>query len=375
MTTSSPTFAFRFRSGDEELEELQLFDPESSTKEGKVEPDSTDQSKDETQSEDKSESENGTSPVKEYWNRLGKRSTSVDSSTESSFSNSSETWRKLNELKGKITKTVEEKIYEMKTDRNKSGNMLGITTNRSRFINSKENSSISDSEDTSESSRLSEPWRDAEEVSGSPKKTVSGVKEALPDNAKPEIVETEAEVAEPELRNRKSGKLSDVVKLSDIKISTAKLEPQGVENQSGEVESGVEADETFTTETRYEEIPPLLTSGEGGSRGGLPPSDSEVRKRGVKEFFYMLLVKNHRIVLLLIGYLICVFLPMSQFFRGFCSAFFVTGVLFVIYDYINQRFLVVEPSIVTDSPFEVPDYKILPPLRVPPSPSSKGVSG
>ncbi|CAG2066413.1 unnamed protein product [Timema podura] len=54
---------------------------------------------------------------------LGKRSTSVDAGVLDPNTSGSDTWRIFHELKGKITKTVEEKLTEMKNERKSSSSV------------------------------------------------------------------------------------------------------------------------------------------------------------------------------------------------------------------------------------------------------------
>lgn len=97
--------------------------------------------------------------------RLGKRSSSLETgSGKSEESSSGDTWRLFREVRGRITKTVEEKIEEIKSERR-----LRSKDRRSR-LGQMENSSVSDSEDQSESSvSLKEPL--------SPEKTATKQKE------------------------------------------------------------------------------------------------------------------------------------------------------------------------------------------------------
>lgn len=88
--------------------------------------------------------------------RLSKRSSSLEAgSGKSEESCPGDTWRLFREVRGRITKTVEEKIEEIKSERR-------LRSSRSRDRRSRlgqmENSSVSDSEDQSESSvSLKEP--------------------------------------------------------------------------------------------------------------------------------------------------------------------------------------------------------------------------
>lgn len=90
-----------------------------------------------------------------YLPKLVKRSTSIDVSAQQPPTDcsppSSDPWRFFSDIKGKITKSVEDKITEIKTRSQDSENQSPahrIKTTK----DSKENSSLSDSEDLSESS-------------------------------------------------------------------------------------------------------------------------------------------------------------------------------------------------------------------------------
>nr|CAD7574493.1 unnamed protein product [Timema californicum] len=121
------------------------------------------------------------SPMKEYLKGLGKRSTSVDAGVLDPNTSGSDTWRIFHELKGKITKTVEEKLTEMKNERksSSSGTFLGGSALRGGRMmgggGSKDDSSISDSESVSESSSKGQEPKSSslKESDGSPKKVVS----------------------------------------------------------------------------------------------------------------------------------------------------------------------------------------------------------
>lgn len=122
--TSVPVI--RYHASDDEVEELypstdddELFTPESDHPSTKSSPCKT--------SRNKSEDELGET-------NLGRRSASVDGNL-SEGTPPSDPWKMLSEIKGKITKTFEEKISEIKSERKK------------KKRRSRDNSSISDSED------------------------------------------------------------------------------------------------------------------------------------------------------------------------------------------------------------------------------------
>ncbi|XP_063917342.1 testis-expressed protein 2 isoform X3 [Zophobas morio] len=138
VTTSVPTISIKFHANAEQLEELYASDEEHTGNElstasagatGINEPDS--------------------SPLK-YLPRLVKRSTSIDITPSSTIDASppSDPWRFFSDIKGKITKSVEDKITEIKSRNQEEGSPL-----KGRIVkDSKDNSSVSDSEELSESS-------------------------------------------------------------------------------------------------------------------------------------------------------------------------------------------------------------------------------
>lgn len=80
--------------------------------------------------------------------RLSKRSVSLEAPIqESKETSSGDTWRLFREVRGRITKTVEEKIEEIKSERLKNHQ-----NKTKRTLGQMEHSSMSDSEDVSESS-------------------------------------------------------------------------------------------------------------------------------------------------------------------------------------------------------------------------------
>lgn len=126
ITTSVPII--HYHASDEELEELYL---------------STDEEKQDLESEEVS-SQLSLSPSKTPEKRADKeksdskleqRSSSIDGNLSEGTSQSSDPWKVLSDIKGKITKTLEEKIHEIKSEHKKG------------YRHSKENSSISDSEE------------------------------------------------------------------------------------------------------------------------------------------------------------------------------------------------------------------------------------
>ncbi|GLH02915.1 Uncharacterized protein GBIM_08862 [Gryllus bimaculatus] len=93
------------------------------------------------------------SPMKEYFKGIGKRSTSMDAGIIDGASGSDAGWRIFHEWKGKITKTVEERFSEKFSDKKPASASSSEPVRRGRLgsgsgsgSKSKENSSVSDDE-------------------------------------------------------------------------------------------------------------------------------------------------------------------------------------------------------------------------------------
>lgn len=153
MSSSVSNISIRYHAEDEQLEELYEMDTrfETHSDDGRLSSSTpcASSSVSETASPD---SGKGSSVL----SRLSKRSSSLETgSGKSDESSPGDTWRLFREVRGRITKTVEEKIEEIKSERR-------LRSSRSRDRRSRlgqmENSSVSDSEDQSESSvSLKEP--------------------------------------------------------------------------------------------------------------------------------------------------------------------------------------------------------------------------
>lgn len=153
VTTSVPQISIKFHANAEQIEELYASEDEAITKsEEKGEKIAS------ASSSPASIGEPDSSPLK-YFNKIGKRSTSVDVTAQPlNASPPSDPWRFFSDIKGKITKSVEEKITEIKSRNHEEGSpshkSKSDTTkpDLKTIADSKENSSVSDSEDLSESS-------------------------------------------------------------------------------------------------------------------------------------------------------------------------------------------------------------------------------
>ena len=102
ITTSVPTI--RYHASDDELEELYpSTDEEKQPESEKSSPYKSLKTKDDSES---------------FENTLEKRSASMDCNLSES-GHSSDPWKKFSQIKGKISKTIEEKLSEIKIDKKK----------------------------------------------------------------------------------------------------------------------------------------------------------------------------------------------------------------------------------------------------------------
>ncbi|KAK6643075.1 hypothetical protein RUM43_004578 [Polyplax serrata] len=337
--SSSSPLGYHFKVSTEELGEIQLETnvPSCSTPETKPRSTLTTTGSLDTPKNEEDKNELFGETVREYWGLLG-RSPSVDSNYQSPFSNPSETWRKLNELKGKITKTVE-KISEMKNERSASS--------PTKLFSSKENSSMSDSEDTSESSKTLEQWKDAEDINSSLKEVINKTTDMLATTLDTALQNAKSEIeAETTLRNRKScSKLSEV-NIPNIKIATASTSTKESfidESVTEDVESGVEADENLNSISFDAFDENSIRTSNGGSQ--TPPGGFDIFWSFIN---YCMAMKSTEVytVLLLVALVIYYFLPLTDFFQ------------------VKSYFFRDDPFC-SQGPFVIPDYRSMPPLKVP----------
>lgn len=244
MTTSVPSITIKFHANAEQIEEL--YDDEnaatvsdaSTASEGKIVTGDAD-----------------TSPFK-YLPRLGKRSTSIDVSgqTQSVESSSppSDPWRFFSDIKGKITKSVEEKITEIKSRSQEEG-----SPSKQKLVkDSKENSSsVSDSEDVSESSisKTCGIVSTTEGVEMSSDDETPSLDADKRDEAKKKVHRKSPHVFSQRFRFlRHSGAKEGTVHVNSLSrlynINTEKVE-QALPEHTEEVESGVDALNDIESET------------------------------------------------------------------------------------------------------------------------------
>ncbi|XP_018562200.1 testis-expressed protein 2-like isoform X2 [Anoplophora glabripennis] len=147
VTTSVPSISIKFHANVEQIEELYMSEDEANTSADKIEKPPL------LSSSPSNAGEADSSPLR-YLPRLVKRSTSVDvSQGQLDASPPSDPWRFFSDIKGKITKSVEEKITDFKARNQEEGSPHHKQKADLKTIkDSKENSSVSDSEELSESS-------------------------------------------------------------------------------------------------------------------------------------------------------------------------------------------------------------------------------
>lgn len=364
---SGSAIGYRYHIGTEDLELSILEDEDSiltNNDEDKLQGTKTlptSENMDTTQSKD-DKSDSCGEIVKDHWNLFGKRSASVDSSHDSPFSNPIETWKKLNELKGKFTKTFEDKISEIKMDRNV------LSKSRPKLSSSIENSSISDSEDTSDSSKLSEQWKDSEcQITCS--KDVSSRNSddklnCIEDDPGLHIDSEE----ESGLRHRKSSKKSDLVDICEIKIATPRSDGSSSildESVSEDIESAVEAEQLdrleSTSTNLFEETAELVD-------GSHTPPGRGNTSAIIKNFYNSLRPSQMLFVFVLCGFGFYLFFPIPDFLKGIFLGFVIMRLWTKNSSSSSVEYCVYEPP-----NFGSQKYHSVTPLKLPQK-SSKSVS-
>lgn len=185
--------------------------------------------------------------MRDYLNKLGKRSSSIDTGiNDTSQAPSNDPWRifsNFTEFKGKLTKTVEEKLSEIKSKNNDNENSPKFGDKYK--TSSKDNSSISDSEEPSysecsvaKSAGVSSTAEDAE---------MSSEDEDSVENDRTPTAPYKLPLT-PELRHRHKPNVQITYKKDqdEIQVTTYSTE-RNADKPEEEIESGVEAiDETST---------------------------------------------------------------------------------------------------------------------------------
>ena len=210
--------------------------------------------------------------------------------------------------------------------------------------------------------------------------TVAGLFDSVLENVKPEIVER--------IRDDKTShhsRLTDIVKLSEIKISTAKTESQENAIQRGEVESGIEADENFTSDKRQEGLdnPDLSPDGTGGGgsehdysqnrstrsespqsgeRRWLPPPFENIQ---IFSLASILIGKKTELMALAAAMILYHIFPLSPFLKGLVTGILVMCIGNYMYAYVSNLGFTGGEDYMPDGPFKIPIYELLKPLTVP----------
>ncbi|CAH1135926.1 unnamed protein product [Ceutorhynchus assimilis] len=253
VTTSVPSISIKFHANAEQIEELHFSEEETPNSEeksfGNLNPIS-------------SSSDQDTSPLK-LLPKLAKRSTSVDVSSTQNLSSSppADPWRFFTDIKGKITKSVEEKITEIKA-RHEVGSPVkkpGETIKEGKTETNIDSSSFSESEDQSESS-ISKTCGFAS--------TTEGVEMSSDDETS--SIDKEKKLHSPSIirqkfrflkhHNHKSPTKEGTVDINNLtkiyNINTEKVE-QALPEHSEDVESAVDALE----ETDFRDSPEKIEDG------------------------------------------------------------------------------------------------------------------
>lgn len=266
--------------------------------------------------------------------------------------------KNLNEFTEKITRSVEEKISEIKSD---------LGSGKTRTLNSKDNSSMSDSEENSEGSGTKMP------VNDSPKKSLS--LDLVADYYDKEIKNHNFECGS-ELRQRKWTRGAEIVTYTSV-AEKSNQAPKGTTfEEYVEVEPAVEAYEHTNLEESdsdapfidAEGTPPINNSDDDGD-GDRQSSDGDIRKF----VRFVANPENKRMDGCVVFFTMCILLlPLPPFFKGFLTCIVAMIIWRLLTNYWNAEF---EASpLVPHVPFSVPDYNNLPPLKVPPTPQERGVS-
>ncbi|KAJ8915161.1 hypothetical protein NQ315_000413 [Exocentrus adspersus] len=250
VTTSVPSISIRFHANAEQIEELYTSEDEINAGNDKNEKAPL------LSSSPSNTSEAESSPLR-YLPRLVKRSTSIDvaQGQQQDASPPSDPWRFFSDIKGKITKSVEEKITDFKARNQEEGSPHHKPKPDLKTIkDSKENSSVSDSEDLSESS-ISKTCGIVSTTEGvemssddeTPSLDKDKKEEKETSHKSPAFVLTQKFrlFKNKTLVKEGSVKINDLSKLYNI--NTEKVE-QALPEDAEDVESGVEALEEVTEE-------------------------------------------------------------------------------------------------------------------------------
>lgn len=219
------------------------------------------------------------SPMRDYLNKFGKRSSSIDTGINETTA-TSDPWRLFSEFKGKLTKTVEEKLSEIKSksNENESSPKHGHKNDKGKSSNSKENSSVSDSEEQSfsecsiaKSSGLNSTAEDIEMSSDDENSLAESDKTPTESLPKEMVADTSPTKSKKHFFRHKNKEPKSFVKYSagkdsdsesQVKITSLTTVPEKDDNTpEDEVESGVEAYEEFSS-SKPETLPHMKPDSE-----------------------------------------------------------------------------------------------------------------
>ncbi|KAL0278543.1 UNVERIFIED_CONTAM: hypothetical protein PYX00_000340 [Menopon gallinae] len=268
-------------------------------------------------------------------------------SSSSSPSDYKKMFRNLNQFRGKITRSVEEKLSEIKSD---------LGSNKPQLLSSKDNSSLSDSEENSDG---------------------SGSKVCAKDSSRKSLsldLVTDKEMKDPvleitsELTQRKSTWSPGGVKYITYLVGEGRRMTQRFHNFV-EVEPAVEA---------YEQTDPDDTDDDGqyvDARDDLPDDNHRHNRKPEGELLKLIrfiFQIDHRYDGIAVFLLVCFFaLPVPAFLKGFMSCFCLIKIWRLLCSFWSLS--LEGSSLMQTVPFEVPDYNKLPPLKTPQVAEEKGV--
>lgn len=284
--------------------------------------------------------------MRDYLNKFGKRSASIDAGINETQVTSTDPWRifsNFTEFKGKLTKTVEEKISEIKSKGNDNENSPKFTK-----ANSKDNLSVSDSEEHSEcsvpkSTNLSSTAEDIE-MSSDDEHSVENDKTPTA----PKMTTFKSEVSSPELKNRRKPNVLISYKKDQEEIQLKNISPEREVKHEDDIESGIEACEDDTVDNEINSSTIILHAPEGfvdlRPRIRKIPKKSSIRKYIIPFLVALIFIFLYYFPTFMIGFIFGLILT--------------TGFFLVFYNYISKKND-------EDGELESPDEQAMPILEIP----------
>lgn len=252
---------------------------------------------------------------------VDRRSTSMDENLSEGTPPSADPWKVLSEIKGKITKTFEEKLHEITIERKKS-----------KHDRSRDNSSVSDYEDLGDVTPT-------EELNGSDDKQEKNLASRV--------------LLRKRTRSSRFGGFSYIkTGLKDNKLAAAAVAAAGAAEEDG-VESGIEAAElTCECQSKVVDSSFVLNEKSQKSIGNvlarlqkiikyfLPAEMFKSSNTAIltESDYLFIQLKNRiytRIVVLVIVLCSCYFIPLPKYFMGIWAGIFVSFMVQGIYTTIN----------------------------------------